>query len=173
MDETWICSYDPETKINLRSGDRVVHLNQKRFNTGVNLQAGGICFWGLRWDTVVWLLQEGCNNHSKLLHVSFGQSRAGTGHQTAGEVVEMSVVSPGQCLSHMAVIITEEVGWSPPWIAVTPCLFNSSRPFRLPCFLKLKKTSEGDKIFYHWGCHVCCRWLVCSPNFSILSARFK
>lgn len=36
------------------------------------------------------------------------------------------------------------------------------------CFQTLK-IYEQDEIFSQWGFHVCCRRLVCSPTFSILS----
>lgn len=80
-------------KNHIRSGDKAVNLNQKRFNTGVSLQGGGICFLGQRWDTADWLLQEGCKNRSRLLHISLVQSKTDTGHQTPGEAVKMGVVS--------------------------------------------------------------------------------
>jgi hypothetical protein len=40
-------------------------------------------------------------------------------------------------------------------------------------FLNLKKTSDGNEICAHWGCHVCCIWRVCSPTFSIQCGWFK
>lgn len=101
---------------NLSSGDKVVHLNQKRFNTGVILQGGGIWFLGQRWDSAGWLLQEGCKNHSRLLHISLAQSKTDTGHQTSEtseEAVKMGVVSPWQSLLTHGCHHTAEVEWVP------------------------------------------------------------
>ena len=48
-----------------------------------------------------------------------------------------------------------------------------SPDFWLPFVPKLEKTSEVNEIFKHWGCHVCCRRLFCSPTFRILCGWHK
>jgi hypothetical protein len=85
-------------KNDLRSEDKGVNLNQKRFNTGVTLHGGGMCFLGQRQNTAGEIPQKVCNNHSKLLHISLGQSKADIGPQMTEDAVEISVVFPGQCL---------------------------------------------------------------------------
>ena len=107
--------------------------------------------WWRRFSRTVmgyagWSNRKGCNSHRKLLHTSLGQNEAGIGLQTAGKAVKRSAVSPGQCL------------------LTHGCLQTTICSQTLTIF-------EQDEIFYHWGFHICCRWLVCSPNFSILSER--
>ena len=45
-------------------------------------------------------------------------------------------------------------------------------PFQTTICSETLKISEQDEIFVHWRFHICCRWLVCSPTFSILSEWF-
>jgi len=135
----------------------------------VSLLGDRICFLGQIWNITSWLLQRRCNNHSKLLHTSLRHSEAGTAPQMVRETVKWCVVSPGHCLLINGCHNTLEVGRSALWSAEIPYLFTWSSPFRLPVIPKLWKTSAGNKIFDHWGCHVCSIWMVCSPTFSILT----
>jgi len=60
-------------KNNLRSGDTVVHLVQKKMlKTVVTFQGDSIYFLGQSWDTAGRLSRRGYNNHRKLLHTSLG-----------------------------------------------------------------------------------------------------
>ena len=73
MKHGYICMIQRQ-KNNLRGGDTEVHLIQKSFENYFESQPPRWCFLGQRWNIANWLLQRRCNNHSKLLHISLGQS---------------------------------------------------------------------------------------------------
>jgi hypothetical protein len=76
----------------------------------VSLQGNDICFLGQKWDTACRLPQKGRNNDSKLIHISLGQSEAGTGLKRRGKLSKGVSFLQDNAFSHTPVHYTAEVG---------------------------------------------------------------
>lgn len=112
-----ICVID-RRKNNLRSGgDTVAHLIQKSFEYKSQPPRQRHLFSKTKWDTARRLPQKGCNNDSKLIHISLGQSEAGNGLKRRGKLSKRVSFLQDNASSHTPVHYTTEVGWYELWSA--------------------------------------------------------
>ena len=106
MDETWKHLCDPQTKEQSKEWRHSGSPHPKKFRT----QSQPPRFSGTKLNTARRLPQKGCNNDSKLIHISLGQSEAVTDLKRRWKLSKRVSILQDSAYSHTPVHYTSEVG---------------------------------------------------------------